>query len=94
MKTVKHDPTASVTYFSDWTSHLNALPYDATVTSATVTVDRGAVIESTSAVPTGVLFRLSVADVPLGTTVVVTVSAGLSNGDTDVRRHPVTVAKT
>lgn len=95
MKEVKQDPAATVTYYSDWSSHLSALPYpDTTIASATVSADWGASVTNTTAVDHGALFTLSVANSPLGSKVTVTVTANLSNGDTDIRRHGIVVQKT
>ena len=89
----RQDPNAAVTWTSDWAKHL-ALNGNPTITAATVTCPTtGVTISGKTTAATTVTFRLTTANVTAGT-ITVTISATLSNGDTDVRAHQFTIGPT
>lgn len=98
MYETRQDPNDIATYRDEWNKRLleasKAAGTTLTITFATVVADHGAVISDVTPELSGVLFRLSVASVPLGTNVTTTTVATLSNGDTATQRHQVHVALT
>lgn len=90
------DFTAKKTFLNDWTAHLAAQSPTRTISSATVTATGGAVVTGTTATTTGVLFRLDTTAVSAAapTTVTVTITATLDNGDIDARHYAIQVTNT
>lgn len=90
------DPGSTVTYKTDWTAALAAMATAGiTISSATVTADKSAVVSSVSNTTTSITWRLAVAAVTGPPTIVtVTITATLSNGDVDVRHRAIQVSST
>ena len=101
MSTPSQDYSATITWISDWTAHLAA--NGLTISSATVTCPTqpaGGTVTITGGNPatvTGgklVTFKVSQAGLTVPTTVVLVVTATLSNGDTDQRDFPIQFTNT
>lgn len=88
------DFTAKKTYLDNWTAHLGVV--GRTISTATVAVTGAAVITGTSNTTTGVLFRLDTTAVSrtAPSTVYVTTTVTLDNGDIDARTYSIGVTTT
>lgn len=88
------DKLAAITWNNDWTAHLARVGL--TMSTATVAATGGAVVSSVTPSATGVMFKLTTSAVSgtLPVDIVVTTTATLSNGDTDLRRYVITVTNT